>query len=70
MSGSRSKKSGGYYDSPKAGGAAASAGVGASQPQPNKRTPEDVPLGTGMANQAKEDLKEIRNKRFPDPNDY
>lgn len=58
MSGSRSKKSDGKYDNPKAG-----------EKKP-KRNPDDVPLGTGGANQAKEDLKEIKKKRFPDPDDY
>lgn len=55
MSGSRSKKSDGKYDNPRKG---------------DKPRPEDVPLGTGMANQAKEDLKKIKKKRFPDPNKY
>lgn len=69
MSGSRSKKSGGKYDNPNAGKSGASAAAGAAKPS-KSRSPEDVPLGTGMASKAKKDLKEMRDKRFPDPSKY
>ena len=69
MSGSRSKKSGGKYDNPKAGKTGAKTAAGGAMAARGRR-PEDVPLGTGMADKAKKDLQEMRNKRFPDPSKY
>lgn len=69
MSGSRSKKSGGKYDNPQAGKSGAKTAAGGAKAARGRR-PEDVPLGSGMANKAKKDLQEMRDSRFPDPSKY
>jgi hypothetical protein len=54
MAGSRSKKSGGQYDDPNA----PDAKDGKDQDYKGKPSPDDINLGTGMLDKAKQKLKD------------
>ena len=67
MSGSRSKKSGGKYDNPKVGSKVPKM-IDSTKYETVKGKPKIK--GSGMAAKAGKDLKESREKRFPDPDKY
>lgn len=64
MAGSRSKKSGGQYDDP-----GYPAMIDSTKYEKIKKGKPKI-KGSGQAAKAGRDLKEIREERFPDPDNY